>query len=243
MRRSVTHSQELPMSAKIPEVWSIESATEYVWGVQASLAADPGLTQLVADWDGFESKLEAERVTRNSARKTAIRAAAVQRVADAGWDATLDRVGDWTFFASGRDSKAPPYSAVFDLAPPSQAKRFGAAKATAFGARVVSKLRTFDPTATADLVKEMESANATLAAAAAERSRAALEAQSHDLRRRALLAELQGLCDQAEIAILMAHPGENARVQAILRVRKDAGSIDRDPADGSSEEPLPSPTA
>jgi hypothetical protein len=227
------------MSIGIPETWSIEAATEYVWGVQAGLAADDKVEALVSAWDDMEAQLEAERTARNRARKAAIRASAVQRVADANWDSTLGGAGDWAFMASARNPKAPPYATVFDLVSPSVAKQFGAAKAVGFGSRVVSRLRTLQVPGAAEQANRVEQASAALSTAAADRVRLSLEAQTHDIRRRALLAALEDLVDQTEIAILTAYPGQRARVQAILRVRKDASGIDRDAPEGGGnpEEP------
>ncbi len=222
------------MAYSIPDTWSLETAIDYLWGVQAGLAADPTLASHASAWLALEERFLAERSTRDSARKALVAAAAVQRRRDLNWDKVIKRIGTRSFGDAERNAKKPPYSILFSGVRPSDATRLGATKAGEFSAGLTMKMRELKQADYDGLAGELESAAGDLDTADKDRKLRAAESQTHDIRRRSLLDDVEALIGRTQIALLTAYPGESDLVRAILSPWKDATSVNR-------EEILPKP--
>lgn len=216
------------MAYNIPDTWSLESTIDYLWAVQAGLEADPALETQAAAWLAFEERVLAERAKRDGARKSLIKASSVQRRKDLNWDKLIKRIGTRSFADAERDAKKAPYSTLFGSLRPSDATRLGAVKATDLGSVLVLKLRELRSEAYDALATELDSASGELQGADKARKTRAAESQTHDVRRRALLDELEDLIDKTQIAILTAYPGDSDLVRAILSPWKDATAVNRE---------------
>lgn len=228
------------MAYTYPDTWSLEAIIDYLWAVQAGLEAESSLAAQVAFWLAFEERVLAERVTRDGDRKGLIKSAAVQRRCDLGWDRTLMQAGTKSFSDAGRSAKKPPYSTLFSTIRPSAATRLGAVKATELGTTIVLKLRELKKPAYDELADELEAASGALEAADKARKGMKGKTETHDLRRRALIDDLETLADKTHIAILTAFPGDDDLVRTILSPWKDATAVNRDEMRGP---PTPEPDA
>lgn len=224
------------MSYTLPASWSLESMRDYVWAVEAGLEADPALAALAPPWAAFENALEAERLKRDGVRKRLVKRSAVQRVADLRWDNVIKRLGTRSFADAERDAKRPPYVLLFGTLPPSQCRRLGAVKAGELSNGLIAKLRELGPDY-ASFEAELSQAAAALRDADQQRKQLQAEDGGHDLRRRALLEDLEALVDTTELGILTARPGDNDAVRAVLSPWKDATRVNRDEAGGPPDAP------
>lgn len=214
------------MSYSLPATWSLESMRDYCWAVEAGLEADPALAALAPPWAAFEARLEAERNKRDGVRKRLVKSSAVERVADLRWDDVIKRLGTRSFADAERDAKKPPYALLFGTLAPAQCRRLGAVKAGELSNGLAVKLRELGaPYA----LFEAELTQAAEALRGAHQQRKLLQAENsgHDLRRRALLDELEWLVDQTELGILTARPGDDDAVRAILSPWKDVTRVNR----------------
>jgi len=221
----------------LPDSWSLEAILDYLWAVQAGLEADPQLAPHAAAWLALEERLTAERATRDAARKALVKAAAVQRRRDLGWDQVMKALGTQSFADAQRNAKKPPYSVLFGAIRPSDATKLGAVKASELGVGLVLKLRELKRPVYDGLATELEAAGQALEAADKARKARAAEARTHDLRRRALLDEVEAQVDKTQIAILTTYPGQSDLVRAILSPWKDATSVNRDEAPSGDDAP------
>lgn len=224
------------MSYTLPASWSLESMRDYVWAVEAGLEANAALASLAPPWAAFENELEAERLKRDGVRKSLVKRSAIQRVADLNWDNVIKRLGTRAFADAERDAKRPPYSLLFGTLPPSQCRRLGAVKAGELSNGLLAKLRQLGPDYAAF---EAELAEAAAALRDADQQRKQLQAEDggHDIRRRALLENLENLVDATELGILTARPGDDDAVRAVLSPWKDATRVNRDEGGGSADAP------
>lgn len=232
----------MPVSYQIPDTWSLEATVDYLWAVQAALEADPALISLSATWVAFEERVAAERQTRDAARKGLIKAASLQRRADLVWDKTVKRIGTRSFSDAERDAKKAPYALLFGGLRPSDATRLGAVKASELGGGLVLKLRALGQPDYDAFADALGAASEALGAADRARKTRAAEAQTHDIRRRALLEDLEGLIDRTQIDILRAYPGDSELVRAVLSPWKDATRVNREEG-GDPASPAPDPLA
>lgn len=224
------------MSYSLPVTWSLESMRDYCWAVEAGLEADPALATLAPPWMAAEAKLDAERARRDGVRKRLVKASAVQRIADLRWDDFIKRLGTRAFSDAERDAKKPPYALLFGTLAPSHCRRLGAVKAGDLSDVLASKLRELG----ADYAPfEAELTQAAAALRAADQQRKLLQADdaTHDLRRQALLDELETLVDATELGVLTARPGDGDSVRAVLSPWKDVTRVNRDDGKDAPDAP------
>ena len=228
MAGNTTEKAATYMAYNLPDTWSLETIIDYLWAIQAGLEADPALADQAGAWLALEARLVAERTTRDAARKALVKAASAQRRKDLNWDKVIKRIGTRSFADAERNAKRPPYAILFGSIRPSDATRLGAIKARELGAGLALKMRELKQADYDGLATQLEAASAELDAADKTRKTRAAEAQTHDVRRRALIEEVEALIDKTQIAILTAYRGESDLVRTILSPWKDASSVNRE---------------
>lgn len=162
------------------------------------------------------ARLRGERDARDDARAAVLAASARVRVADADWDGVVTDVSGRAWLASGKDAGRLPYAALFGGVRAADAIELGPHKATVFGGRLLAKARELAHPDLVPAVERLAVSNEALAAAAAERDEATEKAAQHDVRRRALVREVEALAARTEVEILTRFPGRRDLVRAVL---------------------------
>lgn len=208
---------------------SLESMIDYSIGAHAGLAVpDEGLEDLAPPFADFIARARAARDARDDARYAWIRSIAVFRARDLRWDGTIVGLSGEAYHASGKQADAEPYALLFGTVKANDARKLGAAKASAFGATLAKKLDTLNHPDLAGQADAVRAANDALIRAATAKVEAYDAVLMHSIKRVHLLNELHTLIATTEAAILTRYPGDSDRVRAALapQRREERGSED-----------------
>ncbi len=204
------------MAYQLPENWSIESMIDYCTATIAALRATPELAPLAEPWVAKRTELRSERQTRDDARDAVTEAAAVLRVADAGWDWEVTNLSSAAYQAARKDAGKPPYAQLFGTIKATQAVKFGAAKAGEYAEGLIARGTALDHADLTAPLAAFVAATERLGAAGRAHRAARVQAQTAEIRRVALHGELEGLVALTELGVLTRFVGRDDLVRAVL---------------------------
>jgi hypothetical protein len=204
------------MSYRLPATASLESLIRYASGVNAGLLAMDALKPLADPWSGWRQSLRQARDLRDDELFALDTARARLRVLDSEWDRLVVLISGEAYLLSGKKADAEPYRSLFGAVTAQEATRLGAAKATAFGDRLVLHLAQAGHARLAELAQEFQPVNVRLKAAEAEVTAAEDKASLQGSQRRKLVREVEAQIGVSEVGILQLFPGRRDLVRAVL---------------------------
>ncbi len=204
------------MSYRQPAAASLETLVDYATAAIAGLQALPGLAEFAKPWLDLRQKLLAGRDARDVDRWALLGAQRKVQVLDAAWDAAIGDLSGRAFLAAGKDAGKPPYAQLFGTITATDAKKLGAAKATAFAGDVLAKGKAQAHPELAKSLEQLAAATTDLGNADAARAKARGQALSHEVARVALLEAVEKQTAETEVAILITFTGRSDLVRAVL---------------------------
>ena len=194
---------------------SLETCIERALCVEAALRARPSLKDLAPEWLERAVRFKGLREARDEARHRVSRANAVLAVVGVDWDEEIDALFNEVRFLPG-DEAQTTRGALFGEVRASEAMRFGAERALAFGETLSFRLTSFDHPRLVPHREPLAAANQAMREGLTERDAAEAALWQHNLARTQAVAELADALKTLEAKVLTLAPGHRALVRAVL---------------------------
>jgi len=214
---------------------SLGRVRSYCVQVVAGLEATGGLDDKIGEWSALKQNVAERRTSSEAATDLLTHTQTVNRVKDTSWDTSYTEGSGIAYLLAGKKKKNEPYATVMRV-PASRATKFGHAKATVVGDRVLKEVtRIKKPTLTA-WADAFAPANDALKASGKAMEAAEDALDDPRFEKRALVRQLNTLIATTEAAILTVYPGRGSLADAILVPSWARRDTAKNGADGASDE-------
>ena len=217
------------MSYRVKPDWSLEALIDYLVAVYAAVNAQEELAELAPPFAELKAKARGARDRRDELRYAAIEARAVAAVRDTAWDDTVGDLSGAAYLVSGKDDQAPPYSILFGNIKADEMRRFGLAKATLCGRRLVAQLTELNHPGLTHHIAPLTQRTDRLDQAHQAREAANQAVMLFAIEQSRLIDAVQRAVDQAEVTILTRSPGNRGLVRAVLAPQTKEHTSTEDP--------------
>lgn len=208
------------MAYVLPPTSSLDALILYVGTRVALFSAEEEHLAIAQWWRDMLKRARTARDARDDARIATEAARSSVQLCDARWDKTVHDLAGVALTESDRNPKKRPYSQLFGTVNATRAKKLGIAKATSFGALLVSTLKALGNSKLLPFAGELERRNEALDGAAKVRLERTLEERTHAIHRLSLIDDIERLIAITQIELLKRYPGDDALVAAYLSPHK-----------------------